>query len=124
MGNGHRILIVDDNADAAELLADRLRGVGWAVDLAHDGKGGLAAARSARCHVALVDLGLPDVDGFSVCRALKGEQPGLHLVALTGFSDPASRDRASQAGFDRFLVKPIGLREVVQVLEELVGSPS
>jgi CheY-like chemotaxis protein/anti-sigma regulatory factor (Ser/Thr protein kinase) len=117
-----RVLIVDDNADAAELLADRLRMAGYTVELAFDGKGGLASARQARCHVALIDLGLPDLDGFEVCRALKGEQPALRVVALTGYSDSRSRDRAQEAGFDGFLVKPLDARKVVAAVEELIVS--
>jgi len=121
---GNRILIVDDNSDAADLLAEKLRRMGYQVAVAFDGKGGLAAARRASCQVALVDLGLPDLDGFEVCRALKEAQPALQVVALTGYSDSRSRDQASRAGFDRFLVKPLDPREVVKALEELLGPPS
>ena len=121
---GNRVLIVDDNSDAADLLAEKLRRLGYEVAVAFDGKGGLAAARQASCRVALVDLGLPDLDGFEVCRALKQAQPNLQVVALTGYSDSRSRDQASRAGFDRFLVKPLDPREVVKALEELLGPPS
>lgn len=120
--NGHRILIVDDNADAAELLAETLRRAGYAVELAFDGKGGIDVARQAGCQVALIDLGLPDLDGFEVCRALKDEQPAVRVVALTGYSDSRSRARAHEAGFDRFLVKPLDPHAVVAALAELVGA--
>ena len=120
--NGHRVLIVDDNADAAELLAERLRGAGYQVELAHDGKGGLAAARQGECQLALVDLGLPDLDGFEVCRALKQDMPGLRIVALTGYSDVSSREQAKEAGFDRFLVKPLDGRAVVAAVADLLAA--
>ncbi len=122
--NGHRILIVDDNADAAELLAERLKQAGYQVDLAFDGEGGLQAARQQPCHVALIDLGLPDRDGCDVCRVLKLEQPAVHAVALTGYSDERSRERAREAGFDRFLVKPLDLRDVAAAVAELVRARS
>jgi PAS domain S-box-containing protein len=120
---GHRILIVEDNTDAAELLADKLRQSGYAVEIALDGKGALAGARAAECLVALVDLGLPDLDGFEVCRRLKEEHPSLRVVALTGYSDTSSRNQANEAGFDRFLVKPLDPRAVVEVIEQLLPPP-
>ena len=119
---GHRILVVDDNSDAAELLAERLRRAGYSTEVAFDGKGALAAARQATCQVALVDLGLPDMDGFEVCRRLRQEHPALRLVALTGYSDAASREQATAVGFDRFLVKPLDTRAVAAAIAELVGS--
>ena len=122
MPDGQRVLVVDDNQDACELLAERLRQAGYQVELAHDGRAALAAARGAGCQVALVDLGLPDMDGFEVCRTLKAERPQLHVVALTGYSDQGARDRAKQAGFDRFLVKPLDSRRVLSTLAELLGQ--
>jgi PAS domain S-box-containing protein len=117
--NGRRVLIVDDNVDAAELLAERLRLAGYAVDAAFDGEGALAAARQGQFLAALVDLGLPDMDGFEVCRRLKAEQPALRVIALTGYSDSGSREQAKEAGFERFLVKPLDSRQVVATLAEL-----
>jgi signal transduction histidine kinase/CheY-like chemotaxis protein len=122
VADGTRVLLVDDNTDAAELLADRLRRFGWSVDLAFDGSGGLALARQDDYRVALVDLGLPDVDGFELARTLKQERPALHLVAVTGYSDARSRERAEAAGFGRFLVKPLDAREVAAAIAELVAS--
>ena len=120
--NGHRVLIIDDNADAAELLADLLRSAGYAVDLAFDGFGGLAAARQSSCQVAVVDLGLPDIDGFEVARSLRQDLPALRLIALTGYSDADARERAREAGFDRFLVKPLDPRLATAAIAELVGA--
>lgn len=119
---GHQVLVVDDNQDACELLAERLRGAGYQVELAHDGRAALAVARDAGYQIALVDLGLPDMDGFEVCRTLKAERPELHLVALTGYSDQGSRERAAEAGFDRFLVKPLDWRILVSTLADLLAS--
>ncbi|HEY8141159.1 MAG TPA: response regulator [Kofleriaceae bacterium] len=120
--DGQRVLVVDDNQDACELLAERLQQAGYQVELAHDGRAALAAARNAGCQIALVDLGLPDMDGFEVCRTLKAERPQLYVVALTGYSDQGARDRAKQAGFDRFLVKPLDSRRVLSTLSELLGQ--
>jgi signal transduction histidine kinase len=114
-----RVLIVDDNTDAAELLADWLRGLGYSVEVAFDGRSAIAAAP---CDVALVDLGLPDLDGFDLGRQLRGGKPAPRLVALTGRSDAQARDQATAAGFDRFLVKPVDPRDVFAALRELVDS--
>jgi PAS domain S-box-containing protein len=122
--NGHRVLIVDDNADAAALLAERLRVSGYSVEVAFDGNGGITVGRQGHCHVALVDLGLPDMDGFEVCRTLKREVPSLRVVALTGYSDATSRERAVEAGFERFLVKPLDVRQVLSTVSELLPPRS
>jgi DNA-binding response OmpR family regulator len=121
MPDEQRVLVVDDNQDACEILAERLQQAGYQVALAHDGHSALAAARDAGYQIALVDLGLPDMDGYEVCRTLKAERPQLYVVALTGYSDQRARARAEEAGFDRFLVKPLDSRQVVATLAELLA---
>src|SRR5438128_642 len=74
---GKRVLVVDDNSDAAETLADILRELGHTTSVAHDGPTALAAAAAFKPHVALLDIGLPVMDGYELARRLK-EQPDLH----------------------------------------------
>ena len=102
-----RLLVIDDHEDAADLLALVLRERGYQVDVAHDGQGGIDQARNGGYDAALVDLGLPDLDGYQVCRQLRQDAPSLRLFALTGYGDDRARAEAAQAGFDGFLLKPV-----------------
>ena len=116
-----RVLIIEDNDDTRQMLRTALAMNGHEVDEAADGTSGLAAAASLRPDVALVDIGLPDIDGYEVARRLRQVAPDrkLVLVALTGYGQPADRDRSRQAGFDAHLTKPIGpehLREAISLL--------
>jgi CheY-like chemotaxis protein len=100
--------VVDDNADAAQSLADVLELRGHRVWLAHDGRTGISRAQELRPDVVLCDLGLPDVDGYEVARAL-GADPataGVRLVALSGYAQAEHRERSRAAGFVAHLAKP------------------
>lgn len=113
-----RILVVDDNEDAAEMLALVLRKRGYEVDLAYDGEQALQVARSCGSEVVLLDIGLPDVDGYEVARRLRADSVGTRrtLIALTGYGQPEDRERALAAGFDHHLVKPVAVDTVLAVL--------
>ncbi len=104
-----RVLVVDDNADAADTLAALLHGRGHAVRVARDGDAALLAAREFGPEVVLLDIGLPGMDGYAVARALRAAPGGggLRLVALTGYGRDEDRRRSSEAGFDEHLVKPV-----------------
>ncbi|MGE5184489.1 MAG: ATP-binding protein, partial [Acidobacteriota bacterium] len=115
-----RILVVDDNVDAAELLAELLRSMGYETDVAHDAGGALEAARQRPPDVALLDIGLPAVDGYELARRMRA-LPALAttpLVAITGYGQQGDRARSEAAGFAAHLVKPIGSRELRAVLEQ------
>jgi PAS domain S-box-containing protein len=104
-----RVLVVDDNRDAAESLALLLRGEGHDVQVAHDGRTALEVARNHRPDVAFLDIGMPGMDGYELSRQLRA-QPALEkllLVAVTGWGQEEDRRRSRQAGFDRHLVKPV-----------------
>jgi len=111
------IVIVEDNADAAEALRMALELDGHHVTTASSGRQGIEQARGA-ADVVFVDIGLPDMDGCEVARKIRDRfgGAGVYLVALTGRSGPEDRDRALRAGFDSYLVKPVApdaLREVI-----------
>ena len=104
-----RVLVVDDNRDSAETLADLLRLWGHDVQLAHDGREAVARAEASRPEVVLLDIGLPGMDGYEVAERLRRESPapGMTLIALTGFGQSEDRRRAVDAGFDHHLTKPV-----------------
>jgi CheY-like chemotaxis protein len=119
-----RVLVVEDNVDAAASLADLLRLDGHEVEVAHDGAEALRKARSWRPHVVLCDLGLPVADGYEVARQLRQDPAlsGTFLVALTGYALPDDVQRARDAGFDEHLTKPAGPAEVAGVLSRAPGA--
>src|SRR5262245_26391273 len=123
--SARRILVVEDNVDAADSLAMLLRLLGNDVRTAHDGPAALAAARAYRPDVVLLDLGLPRMSGYEVCRRLREEHfaNGPLVVALTGYGQDEDRRRTREAGFDRHLVKPVNPEELREVLAEGHGSP-
>ena len=103
-----RVLVVEDSVDSAESLAELLSTWGYDVRVAHDGAGAIEVARQFRPQITLLDIGLPDVDGYTVAHRLRGEDLGGEaLIALTGYGDAEDRARAKQAGFDRYLTKPV-----------------
>jgi CheY-like chemotaxis protein len=126
-GDGLRILIIDDNTDAAELLGDTLRALGHSTLIAFDGPRALEIAPQFRPEVALVDLGLPVMDGFDVARALTllPQTANTVLVAVTGYAQESDRERAREAGFDEHLVKPIDVERLDTWLRQrLATTPS
>jgi len=105
-----RILVVDDNIDAATSLAMLLELDGHATRVAHSGIDALAAVRDFEPHVALLDIGLPDISGYEVARqvrAMKDLPTMPRLIALTGWGSEEDRRQAAEAGFDAHLVKPV-----------------
>jgi two-component system CheB/CheR fusion protein len=117
------VLLVEDNADAARSLADLLALDGHRVEVAHDGRTGIARARELRPDAVVCDLGLPDVSGFDVARALRADAAlaGTCLVALSGYAQPEDRARALEAGFTAHLAKPPSLEALSAILAGLRG---
>jgi CheY-like chemotaxis protein/anti-sigma regulatory factor (Ser/Thr protein kinase) len=117
-----RILIVEDNQDSREMLRILLERAGHEVGEASDGASGVAAIVSTRPDVALVDLGLPGLDGFEVARRVRASDAGgsVRLVALTGYGLPADQRRSREAGFDAHLVKPVDPEKLVRLI---AGDP-
>lgn len=111
-----RVLVVDDNLDAAELLADLVESLGHEVHVAHDGLAALEAAERCRPEVVLLDIGLPRMDGLEVARRLRGAGQDLTLVAVTGYGQEEDRRRSLAAGFNAHLVKPIDLAALTAAL--------
>ena len=122
LGPRRRILVVDDNNDAAHALKLLLESDGHEVRVASDGAGGLALAREYRPDVALLDIGLPSMDGYELARRMR-EEPALEgtlLVAVTGYGQMHDRARGSASGFNHHLVKPVEFSALQRLLRETV----
>ncbi|HEX4959871.1 MAG TPA: ATP-binding protein [Thermoanaerobaculia bacterium] len=117
------VLVVEDNFDGRESLRDLLEIWGHEVTLAADGIEGVDKALSVFPDVALVDIGLPGLDGNEVARRIRSALGGgeISLIAMTGYGQPEDRRRALQAGFDRYLVKPVDPGALAQLLGEMRG---
>ncbi|MDN5881721.1 MAG: ATP-binding protein, partial [Nitrosospira sp.] len=119
-----RVLIIEDNADAAESLRLLLKFTGHTVEVANTGMAGVETARVFRPQVILCDVGLPGMSGYEVARALRHDATlaGTHLIALTGYSRDEDRRAAMEAGFDRHMVKPVDLQELQTYLAFTPGD--
>ncbi|HEY3588014.1 MAG TPA: ATP-binding protein, partial [Myxococcaceae bacterium] len=113
-----RMLVVDDNVDAAESLRDFFAMLGHDVQVAHDAAGALRFAVARPPELALLDIGLPGMDGYELARQLRVVAPDAFLVAATGYGQEADRRTARDAGFDRHLVKPLGVDELETLVHE------
>jgi len=122
-GTPRRVLVVDDNQDAAEMMGALLRRHGHQVRIAHDAGGALAAQADFAADVALLDIGLPGVDGYDLARQLRAATSHpLRLIAVTGWGQEDDRARARAAGFDAHLTKPAEIDAVLAALK-VVAEP-
>ena len=123
-GVPRRILVVDDNVDAALTLDLLLRSLGHETRVAHEGGKALEIAREFRPEVVLLDIGMPGMDGYEVARRLRGMNHGqtFRIVAVTGWGQDADRARAKEAGFDVHLVKPVDVGTLAKVLDDRSGA--
>ena len=122
-----RVLVVDDNRDAAETIHEGLIHHGYVVEVAFDAATALRIAKEFKPAVALLDIGMPDMDGYELAgllREMEELDDAVRLVAVTGFGQPSDRERALAAGFDRHLVKPVDLKTLTRVIEELRPASS
>lgn len=117
-----KILVVDDNHDAADACAMLLEASGHQVQTAYTGRGALQLANTLRPHALLLDIGLPDMDGYTLAQQVRGTAWGHEavLVAVTGWGQEQDRLQATQAGFDQHLVKPLSAETVESLLHSLL----
>ena len=122
-GAGVSVLVVDDNRDAAEMLGEYVQGLGYRVRIAFDGPSALKAAHEMTPEIALLDIGLPVMDGFELGGRLR-ELPGqraIKLIAITGYGQESDRERSRAAGFDAHLVKPVDM-DALETLLQLLSA--
>jgi signal transduction histidine kinase len=119
-----KVMVVDDNTDAAQMMSMLLGALGHQVVVEHSSKRALERARVERPHVFLLDIGLPDLDGNELARRLRAqpETANAILVAVTGYGQEQDRKNALSAGFDHHFVKPIDIAKVATVLREIDPS--
>lgn len=123
MHKSPRVLVVDDQEDVAVMLGDAIEMIGYRSYVAFDATTALQIAENFAPDVALLDLGLPDLDGCELARRLQarhGKQ--LFLVAVTAWSDEAHRTAAAAAGFHAYLVKPVKTADIQAVVQRLLGG--
>jgi signal transduction histidine kinase len=123
-GDGPSVLIVDDNADAATMLAEYIQSLGYRVRTAYDGPAALKLAVEAPPDMALLDIGLPVMDGYELAVRLRQlpHSGALKLIAVTGYGQAADRERSRANGFDAHLVKPVDLDALADLLDTLAAS--
>ena len=121
-----RILVVDDNDDAAMLLGETLTRKGYITKTAADATQALDVCRTFSPVAAIIDIGLPVVDGYELARRLRALPSGetMFLIALTGYGQASDRQRALAAGFDRHLVKPVEVATIRTLLDEALARSS
>ena len=117
-----RVLVVDDSPDIVHTCAVLLKYAGFEVQTASSGRGALKLAAEFLPHIALLDVGLPDIDGYEVARRLRADSslPVITLIAITAYGTEDDRRRAKAAGFDHYLVKPVHFNNLLT----LIGSQS
>jgi CheY-like chemotaxis protein len=119
-----RILIADDNRDAADTMGMLLELGGHEAIIAHSGNQALQLGREHRPDVVILDIGMPDLNGYDVARTARNEDWGksAYLIALTGWGQAEDKERARMAGFDRHLTKPVDPDLVEEILKEHMGG--
>ncbi|NNU44321.1 response regulator [Ramlibacter montanisoli] len=121
---GLRILVADDNHDAAETLGVLLEVMGHEVRQVHDGEAAVLEAESFDPHLVLLDIGMPKLNGYETCRLIRAQASGTArtLVAVTGWGQPQDVQKARDAGFDRHMVKPLDIGELVKLIDARVAE--
>jgi len=122
-GARRRVLVIEDNDDARDMLKTLLTLEGHEVLEARDGADGVRMLMTERPEVALIDIGLPVMDGYEVARTVRRQADhATRLVALTGYGQAEDRQRSYDAGFDDFVVKPVDPARLIQILEDRTAT--
>ena len=117
----YRVLAVDDDKNCAKVMAWLLESLGHTAQIAHDGKTAIELANSVHPDMVLMDIGIPEMNGYQICQAMR-DSPGLDhtlFVALTGWGQKEHRERSKEAGFDYHLVKPVNIEALKKIFSEL-----
>jgi CheY-like chemotaxis protein len=122
-GFTRRVLVVDDNADATEMLHVALSNAGHMVRTAATASDALAVAAGLDPEIAILDIGLPDVDGYELARRLRQSHATIRLIALTGYGQTGDVIAAKSAGFDAHCTKPVTTAALLELIEECAPLP-
>jgi len=118
------VLVVDDNVDSAQTTRWMLELIGHQAVVAHDGRTAIDTAESRHPDVILLDIGMPEMDGYAVCRELRGksELKDTVIVAQTGWGQESDRLKAFEAGFDHHITKPVSLDMLSRLLNDITSG--
>ena len=125
-GHSKRVLLVDDSVDTCEMTAEVLRAHGFEVVVASSAHAALALLPTFSPEVALLDIALPEMDGYELARRIAISQTGCRLIALTGYGSESDRQRARNAGFAAHLTKPVRIAAIIAAIsgeDAALGSP-
>lgn len=122
MKGSQRILVVDDTPENLEILGNRLRALGYRTTVVTDGARAIASVREDPPDAVIMDVMMPEMNGYQACRVIKRDRPDLPILILTGKSDPADRFWAMECGADAFVVKPADPAAVVERLVALLSA--
>ena len=114
-----RVLIVDDNVDAASLLAEAVTAMGHETCVVYDAVNALKTAETFRPNIALLDIGLPVMDGYELAMHLRAKSDPARLIAVSGYGQPGDREQSRRAGFEAHMVKPVDLGDLASAIELL-----
>ena len=119
-----RVLVADDNRDAADSLGMLLELEGHEVNVAYSGKAALSVGKQHHPDIMILDIGMPDINGYEVARAVRREEWGREasLIALTGWGQPTDKEKAAAAGFDRHLTKPVEAQALMEILDWMLRA--
>jgi CheY-like chemotaxis protein len=122
---GRRVLVVDDNADGAEMLAALVRAMGAEAETAGDGSDAIRRAATFAPDTIFLDIGMPGMDGYEACRRIRRESfgQGVVIVALTGWGQERDKQRATEAGFDAHFTKPVDPQKLERLLARPIPAP-
>ena len=120
VSKSRRILVVDDNVDAAVTMGMLLKLAGHQTATAHDGSSALKLVAEFEPEVALLDIGLPQMDGFELARRIGAVRCGVYLVAISGYGQPEDRVRSREAGFQQHFVKPVDPEQLLTLIAGVV----
>jgi CheY-like chemotaxis protein len=115
------VLVVDDDIDAADLMAEMLRSKGFVVVVAHASSAALDVVRTFVPEVALLDIGLPEMDGYELARQISEAGVACQLIAITGYGQDEDRARSLYAGFAAHLVKPVSPEAILSAIDRGAG---
>jgi DNA-binding response OmpR family regulator len=118
--SARRVLVVEDNRDFADALQGALLTLGHEVKVCHDGASALVEAASFKPEIGVLDVGLPEMDGYVLAGALRASHD-IRLVAVTGFGKDRDRQRALDAGFDAHLVKPVTMDQLAEAIGHMIA---
>jgi CheY-like chemotaxis protein len=120
-GSAPRVMVVDDHVASGDLLCEILSMEGYVVRVAHCGQDAVVAAREFKPQIALLDVSLPDMNGYALASLLRAD-PALHqirVVALSGYAQSTEAHGAGGESFDHYLLKPVDVEQLLSVLESL-----